>query len=101
MFRKEHKKIWHNLYEFPVIETEQHESTSFISEVIQTQFSEIENIIHLDSETVLHKLSHQHLHINFWKIHTKSIHKNGLLYNEILQLPVPIVIHNFIERNSF
>lgn len=99
--KRTQKGIWHNLYEFPVIETEQHESTSFISEVIQTQFSEIENIIHLDSETVLHKLSHQHLHINFWKIHTKSIHKNGLLYNEILQLPVPIVIHNFIERNSF
>jgi len=95
------KGIWHNLYEFPVIETEKEESIKTISDLIQAQFSEIEKIIHLDSETVLHKLSHQHLHINFWKIYTKTIHKNGLHYNEILNLPVPIVIHNFIERNSF
>ena len=84
-----------------MIETEKPESTQTISELIQVQFSEVEKIIHLDSETVLHKLSHQHLHINFWKIHTKTNHKNGLHYNEILNLPVPIVIHNFIERNSF
>lgn len=101
LHKRTQKGIWHNLYEFPVIETEKKESTHRISELIQAQFSEVDKIIHLDSETILHKLSHQHLQINFWKLHTKTIHKNGLLYNEVLNLPVPIVIHNFIERNSF
>jgi A/G-specific adenine glycosylase len=99
--KRTQKGIWHNLYEFPVIETEKLESIQTISELIQAQFPETEKMIQLESETVLHKLSHQHLHIHFWKIHTKTNHKNGLSYNEILNLPVPIVIHNFIERNSF
>ncbi|RXR20730.1 A/G-specific adenine glycosylase [Flavobacterium amnicola] len=99
--KRTQKGIWHNLYEFPVIETEKLESTKTISELIQVQFPETDKMIQLDSETVLHKLSHQHLHIHFWKIHTKINHKNGLSYNELVNLPVPIVIHNFIERNSF
>lgn len=95
------KGIWHNLYEFPVIETEQPESIQVISEMIQAQFSETEKITHLVSESILHKLSHQHLHIHFWKINTLSTHKNGLSYQELQSLPVPIVLHNFMERNSF
>jgi len=95
------KGIWHNLYEFPVIETEKQESEEVIFEMIKTKISSINNIAHLASETTIHKLSHQHLYINFWKAKINTTHESGITYSELQSFPVPIVLHNFIERNSF
>jgi len=95
------KGIWHNLYEFPAIETPEPESDNAISKLIHHQFQGIKDLKHLASETITHKLSHQHLYINFWKIELDHSHTNGISYNELLKLPVPIVLHHFIERHKF
>lgn len=99
--KRNQKGIWHNLYELPLIETEKPESSEVITEMIKAKVPKLTTIIHLTSETTVHKLSHQHLHINFWKIEIDEIHKNGIDHNELLHVPVPIVLHHFIERNRF
>ena len=104
--KRSEKGIWHNLYEFPLIETERVEDFEFILKQIQEQ-SFVENGIVLMSElnTIpqVHKLSHQHLHIKFWKVNVKGIIENGIDYEALLQFPFPIVIYNFVEKskNSF
>ncbi|WP_300564920.1 A/G-specific adenine glycosylase [Flavobacterium sp.] len=95
------KGIWHNLYEFPLVETEKLTSESVVLELIKSQFDEIADITLLESETIIHKLSHQHLHIKFWKINQNTIFENGLNFESLNKFPFPIVLHNFIENNKF
>lgn len=99
--KRTEKGIWHNLYEFPVIETEKEEKDISILTKIKAQNSNFINATHLKTEDIIHKLSHQHLHISFWKIEINSFFEEGISYKELQKLPVPIVLHNFIERNSF
>jgi A/G-specific adenine glycosylase len=47
---------------------------------------------------LLNKLSHQHLNIKFYRIETEETLKNTYTFSEVKQLPVPIVLHNFIEK---
>lgn len=96
------KGIWHNLYEFPLIETEKAEDFEFIAKQIQTDFfkkNKIESILEYNLESIIHKLSHQHLHIKFWKVKIKGIIKNGVDSKTLKTFPFPVVIHNFIEKN--
>jgi A/G-specific adenine glycosylase len=51
-----------------------------------------------DAFDVLHKLSHQHLNIKFYRVETEETFKNSYTFSEVKQLPVPIVLHNFIEK---
>ena len=48
---------------------------------------------------VIHKLSHQHLHIKFWKIEIEESIENGIDKETLKTFPFPIVIFNFIEKN--
>jgi A/G-specific adenine glycosylase len=94
------KGIWHNLYEFPLIETEKVEDFESIARQIQNYFpieNEVLSLLEYNSESIIHKLSHQHLHIKFWKATVKGTLGNGLNLEAIKMFPFPIVIHNFIE----
>lgn len=95
------KGIWYNLYEFPLVETENTASDDIVLETIRNQFDNIDSITLLESETVIHKLSHQHLHIRFWKVNQNVLFENGLNFETLNQFPFPIVLHNFIENNKF
>ncbi|PWA04506.1 A/G-specific adenine glycosylase [Flavobacterium psychrotolerans] len=99
--KRSDKGIWHNLYEFPLIETETEEDFEFISAQIQEQ-PMVENgiisISELSPKSQIHKLSHQHLHIKFWKVNVNETLENGIDYETLLRLPFPIVIFNFIEK---
>jgi A/G-specific adenine glycosylase len=98
------KGIWHNLYEFPVIETENPETDETILALIhnQKQIPNVTNeVILFNSEPIIHKLSHQHLNIKFWKIKVKGIISNGIECNQAKKFPFPIVIYNFIEQDWF
>lgn len=102
LFQKRTEKgIWHNLYEFPCIETEKASSEKTIKSLIEKQCKEISEIKLLASESIIHKLSHQHLNIRFWVVKRNDILENGLSHAELLQLPVPIVLHNFLTRQKF
>lgn len=94
------KGIWHNLYEFPLIETEKEEGYEFVSNAIQSESfisNDIKSFRVCNDKSIVHKLSHQHLHIKFWKLDVKGIIKNGINKESLIKYPFPIVIHNFIE----
>lgn len=95
------KGIWHNLYEFPLLETEvEITSSEALSLVQKYEFGFMpERISLLDEEAILHKLSHQHLLIWFWEITTNVPVEGAILPREAKQLPFPIVIYNFIEKH--
>ena len=105
------KGIWHNLYEFPLIETEKDEDFENITKQIQSDsFKEnnpsvselakqIKRILEYNPESIIHKLSHQHLHIKFWKVKVQEVVENGIDATTLKTFPFPIVIHNFIEKD--
>lgn len=95
------KGIWHNLYEFPLIETEGETLIDDLVEPIRDMFSEnkISSISEYNSKSQVHKLSHQHLHIKFWKVKLNDPIKNGMDYETLKSHPFPIVIFNFIEND--
>ena len=95
------KGIWHNLYEFPLLETEKEESFDFVSEQIQNEYfkeNNISSILETADKGIIHKLSHQHLHIKFWKVSLNGTIKEGINYEKLKTFPFPIVIHNYIEK---
>ena len=96
------KGIWHNLYEFPLIETDEEVSLEEIIQLSSAQLSGKYKIIvveGLHSMPIRHKLSHQNLSIQFWKLEIKGLLENGLSLSEIKKFPFPIVIFNFIEKD--
>jgi A/G-specific adenine glycosylase len=95
------KGIWHNLYEFPLIETEKEEDFDFITNQIQSDYFQDNSIISIledNDKSIIHKLSHQHLHIKFWKVNLNGSVENGINNTVLRTFPFPIVIHNFIEK---
>jgi A/G-specific adenine glycosylase len=97
------KGIWHNLYEFPLIETDKEEDFEFIAEQIQNDFfkgNSILSVTESNKQSIVHKLSHQHLYIKFWEVKVEGIIANGIDAKNLKTFPFPIVIHNFIEREQ-
>ena len=99
--KRTQKGIWHNLYEFPLLETVSDEADATILALIQNQTfveNEIQEIQLYNPEIIKHKLSHQHLHIKFWKINVQGSLLNGIDCKSVAEFPFPIVIFNFIEK---
>ena len=95
------KGIWHNLYEFPLIETEKEEDFDYVSEAVQGDYFKDNTIISMleyNEKSIIHKLSHQHLHIKFWKVNLNGSIENGINKAVLRTFPFPIVIYNFIEK---
>lgn len=95
------KGIWQNLYEFPVVETKENvilteliKNSNFNDFVGNADF----HLKQLNPKPIIHKLSHQHLHITFWLLKTDYKDKSVISWEEVLKLPFPIVIFNFIEE---
>jgi A/G-specific adenine glycosylase len=96
------KGIWHKLYEFPLLETNKSVAFETISEELKrNQFidNEIIELIKMDDTDTIHKLSHQKLHIKFWKVKVKGSINKGVHLWEVKKYAFPIVIYNFIEKN--
>ena len=105
VFEKRDKKgIWQNLYQFPLIETEEEltEEKFRSNRKIQDYFENATFEFSLyNTETLVHKLSHQHLYTKFWIIEMKQLKKPSIPISEIKNYPVPIVIGNFVEEFDF
>lgn len=98
LLQKRTNGIWQNLYEFPLIETSQTETFDMFSGQIVCE-NEIEYVSEVNVSPIIHKLSHQHLHIKFWKIKVAGNLQNGIHYEAARAFPMPIVLHNFIENH--
>jgi A/G-specific adenine glycosylase len=96
------KGIWFNLYEFPLIE--EFEETDIENTIVEIKKLRFESnkpikITLLNDEYIKHKLSHQDLHIRFFKLTFKEKLIQAESLSKIKEYPFPIVIHNFIEAN--
>lgn len=100
--KRTEKGIWHNLYEFPNVETELELDFETISNLISTKFGDlnIESILQFNPNMLIHKLSHQKLHINFYRVQVRNKIAGGIPLGLIKKYPFPIVIYNFIEKYS-
>jgi A/G-specific adenine glycosylase len=99
--KRTQKGIWHNLYEFPLLETISAEGEDAILAIVQNQDfveNEIGHIQLYNPIPIRHKLSHQHLHIRFWNVKVKGKLSNGIDWESATKFPFPIVIFNFIEK---
>ena len=97
------KGIWHNLYEFPLLETSEIADFNFVSKTVQNDIFSNYTILGIEDcsyATVIHKLSHQHLHIQFWKIKIRNLIESGVNKELLKTFPFPVVIYNFIEKEE-
>jgi A/G-specific adenine glycosylase len=101
MKQRKGKGIWQNLYEFPVIETTS--EIDFLQLIQKTDFLKLVNyqdfnLQELTPDSIVHKLSHQHLRIKFWLLKVSRWHQPTLTIDKAKSLPVPIIIHKFIDK---
>jgi A/G-specific adenine glycosylase len=95
------KGIWHNLNEFPLIETNINSTISDVIKLIECQTfvrNKILNISLHNPEPIVHKLSHQQLFIRFWNVKVSGILENGIGWESAVKMPFPIVVFNFISN---
>lgn len=99
--KRTEKGIWHNLYEFPVIETSEEIGLDNVLTELKLKFPEKQfvSILKYNDKQIVHKLSHQKLHINFYEIKIEGILHDGIEISTLINYPFPIVIHNFIEKH--
>lgn len=98
------KGIWQNLYQFPLIETDQELSSEHFEKhpKINTYFKTLQFEYSLfNTKEIIHKLSHQHLYTKFWIIEVDKLPKQGIPISELKSYPTPIVLGNFIEKFNF
>lgn len=95
--KRTEKGIWQNLYEFPLIETEKSENIDFIVDELKSE-NKIISIKERNTDDIIHKLTHQKLHIKFWEIMIEDEIEDGIDLKKIKSFPFPIVIFNFIEQ---
>ncbi|VXB05233.1 A/G-specific adenine glycosylase [Flavobacterium sp. 9R] len=97
------KGIWHNLYEFPLFETTQEEGFETIAPLIKSDADFGDSVVSIQEAnpiSLIHKLSHQHLYIKFWKVTINNTLADGVNPEQLRTFPFPIVIHNFIEEDA-
>ncbi|WP_203256124.1 A/G-specific adenine glycosylase [Hyunsoonleella ulvae] len=97
--KREGKGIWQNLYQFPLIETEQHLEYDAFLKLVKKQPNLKNKAFELhqyNNVPKVHKLSHQHLNTTFWTITMDTV-ENGIPFEKITEYPVPILIGKFIE----
>jgi A/G-specific adenine glycosylase len=102
--KRNQKGIWHNLYEFPLLETEKAESDTTVLALIENQ-SFVKNAVLeiqlFNPEAIVHKLSHQHLTVKFWKVKVQGTLDDGMDCELAAEFPFPVLIYNYISNQWF
>lgn len=102
--KREGNGIWQNLYQFPLLETSKELSINGLKKEVESN-DLLKNCVFdltlYNQESVIHKLSHQHLYTKFWIVNVKKLPVVGINIETIKDYAVPILIGNFIEDFSF
>jgi len=93
------KGIWQGLYQFPLIEREKiiNQKEIISSKEFTDLFPDETTLSLFNSKEIVHKLSHQHLYTQFWIVETKTLKNADILWENIQDFPVPVLIANFLE----
>lgn len=93
------KGIWQNLWEFPLVESEEEIHTNEIRKKIPEVLGikKSKNIFSFNENEILHKLSHQHLHTKFWIVETDDELLEGVPFSTLENYPVPVLLADFIK----
>jgi A/G-specific adenine glycosylase len=102
--KREGKGIWQNLYQFPLIESDENLEFDAFKKLIENH--DLVNNTSFEAslyneEAIVHKLSHQHLYTKFWIINIDSTLPSGVPISNVNDFAVPILIGNFIETFNF
>uniref|UniRef100_UPI0040495852 A/G-specific adenine glycosylase n=1 Tax=Gelidibacter sp. TaxID=2018083 RepID=UPI0040495852 len=105
LFQKRSEKgIWRNLYQFPLIETDEpinYKSLKSHPELLShTKNKAFELSLYNEVDTI-HKLSHQHLHTKFWIVEMDTLPEEAIFISDIKRYPTSILISNFIDDFEF
>ncbi|MDF0707186.1 A/G-specific adenine glycosylase [Flagellimonas okinawensis] len=93
------KGIWQNLYQFPLIESGKMLQAEELMPLMlkKDAIPETASLSLYNKEPIVHKLSHQHLHTQFWILKTSDILEEGIPWEGIRDFPVPVLIADFIK----
>ncbi len=96
--QRQQKGIWQGLYQFPLVELSSKDDQNIINhDDFKKWVPERSKIMLINSEPIIHKLSHQHLYTHFWKISVDTHLKANVAINQLNKYAVPVLIANFIE----
>lgn len=102
--KREGKGIWQNLYQFPLLESDN--TLDLEALVERTDFNELfEGDVHsiklFNNKEWVHKLSHQHLYTQFWVVEAASGHSDLIPLETLSTYAVPRLVEKFIESFDF
>lgn len=92
--------IWQNLYQFPLIETqepanlEQIKNNTIFKNYVANGLYDIRSY---NDNTIIHKLTHRHLHTKFWIVEIDQLPEFSISFEKIKQYPTPRLISRFLE----
>ncbi len=99
--------IWRGLYEFPLLESEAAPNIDDLAQQLEHSLGipgvAPERVVCFNRDPLVHKLSHQHLYTTFWIAYLDRLPEGALSLEMAGQLPVPVLIANFMEtvKNSY
>ncbi|MDD2475170.1 MAG: A/G-specific adenine glycosylase [Dysgonamonadaceae bacterium] len=99
------KDIWKNMYEFPLIETDEEVDLTqlFEADSFKTLFANANVAFILKQTQVKHILTHQHIYTNFYEVEATKLNEYfvsnflKIEIDEIHTLPMPRLIHRYLE----
>ena len=98
------KGIWEGLYEFPLVETsEEIGMENLVEEAGFQEYAPLkgEGLNLYNENSIVHKLSHQHIHTKFWILNCDRLPQKGIPVGKMKAYPVPRLIDKFIESYNF
>ena len=95
------KGIWQNLYEFPLLETEYDIDELSIKGVSEALNLPVTTVELYNTNPIIHKLSHQHLHTKFWIVTVNGEMDKAIPVKNLENYPVPVLVADFIKAFKF
>jgi len=92
--------IWRHLYEFPLIESNELLGYQALSKSVKenTDFDRFNDLILINIDPIVHKLTHQHIFANFWIVHLDQLEDDFVHFSEVDQYPMPQLIVTFLKN---
>ena len=96
--KRQGKGIWENLYELPLIEMSKKQNKQFDFTQLLTKQIGVSVAKPVLVHQSVHKLTHQHLYINFWQTETHDKPNKIVAVKDLAEYPMPIIIAKFLEN---